>query len=348
MSTASTDRSQHAMDTTSARALIERLQAQIEACLSPHIDGAPIALVDFPDIRNVGDSAIWLGEIACLAQRFGKRPDYVSRGVRDFSDEELERRAPEGPIFIHGGGNFGDIWLGHQVFRERVLQRWPGRPVVQLPQSIHYGCVERADETARIIDRHRNFTLLVRDHESLHFAEKHFNCRTILCPDMAFMIGACAAPQPRLPVLAMLREDREKPETARDLGRWPEIPIEDWITEPWLPIRIAKTLGTLGESGSFDAMQMRRGRFDAAARQRFARGVRQIGRARALVTDRLHVHIISTLLGRPHAVLDNSYGKIRRFMTAFSSDTELAYAARSIQDAVEWAQARAAALEDGR
>jgi exopolysaccharide biosynthesis predicted pyruvyltransferase EpsI len=336
------------MQKVSAPSLIERLQAQIDACLSPHIDESPIAFVDFPDIRNVGDSAIWLGEIAYLKQRFGKRPDYVSRGARDFSDVELERSAPEGPIFIHGGGNFGDIWLGHQVFRERILQRWPGRPVVQFAQSIHYGRIERADETARIIDKHRNFTLLVRDQESLHFAEKHFNCRTVLCPDMAFMIGAVVAPKPQLPVLAMLREDREKPESARDLSGWPDMPVEDWITEPWLPVRVAKALGTLGELASFDAMRMRRGRFDAAARQRFSRGVRQIGRARALVTDRLHVHIISILMGRPHAVLDNSYGKIRRFMTAFSGGTDLAYVATSLQDAVEWARARAAELEGGR
>jgi len=334
------------MHTVSAPVLIERLQAQVDACLSPHIDESPIAVVDFPDIRNVGDSAIWLGQMAYLKQRFGRRPEYVSRGVRDFSNEELERRAPEGPIFIHGGGNFGDLWLGHQVFRELVLQRWSGRPVIQFAQSIHYERVERADETARIIAKHRNFTLLVRDQESLHFAEKHFDCRTVLCPDMAIMIGAVAAPKPNLPVLAMLRGDREKTEGAHDFSAWPEMPVEDWVTEPWLPIRVAKALGTLGELGSLDSMRMRRGRFDAAARQRFARGVRQISRARVLVTDRLHVHIVSLLMGRPHAVLDNSYGKIGRFMTAFSGGTDLSYVATSFQDAVEWARGRAAAMKD--
>jgi hypothetical protein len=35
-------------------------------------------------------------------------------------------------------------------------------------------------------------------------------------------------------------------------------------------------------------------------------------------------------------------------MTAFSGGTELAYVARSIEDAVEWARARAAAVGDGR
>src|SRR3954447_26202727 len=106
-------------DTTEA--LIKRLQDLVHDCLRDAISDEPLAIVDFPDIRNCGDSAIWLGEIAWLKRRFNKRPDYVSRMV-DFSAEELERRVPGGPIFIHGGGNFGDIWVAHQDFREAILE----------------------------------------------------------------------------------------------------------------------------------------------------------------------------------------------------------------------------------
>ena len=59
------------------------------------------------------------------------------------------------------------------------------------------------------------------------------------------------------------------------------------------------------------------------------------------MTDRLHVHICSLLLGRPHAVLDNSYGKIRRFMDAFSGGTALSYRASSLADGVAWARHQA-------
>ena len=51
---------------------------------------------------------------------------------------------PTGPIFIHGGGNFGDLWAAHQEFRERVLERFPDRQIIQFPQSIHYNSQERA------------------------------------------------------------------------------------------------------------------------------------------------------------------------------------------------------------
>lgn len=321
-------------------ALIDDLQTKIHLCLGEFVGEAPFALVDFPDIRNVGDSAIWLGEIAYLADRHqGKRPAYVS-ALWDFSENRLEAKAPEGPIFIHGGGNFGDIWETHQVFRERVIQRWPHRTIVQLPQSIHYSSQARADQTARIIEKHKNFTLLVRDEESKHFAEKNFNCRVRLCPDMAFCIGPVVAPAPSFPLLAMLRDDKEK-SSSHDLSPYPDMLIEDWITEPPLPVRLAKLRGTLGAATSFDRSAMRLGKFDAAANQRFGRGIRQISRARAIVTDRLHVHILSLLVGRPHAVLDNSYGKIARFMAAFSGKQDLTYRATSLADAVEWARAHA-------
>jgi exopolysaccharide biosynthesis predicted pyruvyltransferase EpsI len=191
-------------------ALIDRLNGAIHECLKHYVGpDEPVAILDFPDIRNCGDSAIWLGQMAYLAERCGKRPAYVSR-IKDFSAGALERIMPTGTIFIHGGGNFGDIWEPHQDFRERVLERFPDRKIVQFPQSIHYKSQERLEQSARVIERHRDFHLLVRDQESKDFAEKHFQCSVRLCPDMAFGIGALKAAAPEFPVLAMLRTDVEK------------------------------------------------------------------------------------------------------------------------------------------
>ena len=318
-------------------ALIAELEAAIHACLKAHIrEDEPVAILDFPDIRNCGDSAIWLGEMAYLANRHGKRPAYVSR-MDDFSAEQLRRAAPGGPIFIHGGGNFGDIWGAHQDFRERVLELFADRPVIQFPQSIHYQSPERIEQSARAIARHRNFTLLVRDEESRAFAEKHFNCAVTLCPDMAFAIGPVESAPAIFPVLAMLRADREKAGNA-DLSAWPGVPVEDWISESPRSVQASKAFGAASALLSLKPADFRLAKLDAAAHNRFRRGIRQISRGRAIVTDRLHVHICSLLIGRPHAVLDNSYGKVRRFMAAFSGGTDLSYRAASLDDGIAWAQ----------
>jgi exopolysaccharide biosynthesis predicted pyruvyltransferase EpsI len=320
--------------------LIAKLKDMIHDCLKDHVSkDEPLAILDFPDIRNCGDSAIWLGEMAYLRDRFGKRPAYVSR-MDDFSAEDLQQIMPTGPIFIHGGGNFGDIWDAHQDFRERVLERFPDRPIIQFPQSIHYKSQERVQKSARAIGRHKNFLLLVRDEESREFAEKHFDCQVRLCPDMAFCIGPIEPAQPEFPVLAMLRSDLEKSVDSGGSAD-PGVPQEDWITESATSVRVSKAFGATSALIALKPAEMRLRKLDAAAHNRFRRGIRQISRGRAVVTDRLHVHICSLLLGRPHAVLDNNYGKIRRFMAAFSGGSDLSYKAASLDDGIAWARTQA-------
>ncbi len=328
------------MTSQSRSELIAKLNGMIHDCLKDYVSrDEPLAILDFPDIRNCGDSAIWLGEMAYLKDRFGKRPDYVSR-LYDFSADELKRRVPTGPIFIHGGGNFGDIWVAHQDFREAIMERFPDRQIIQFPQSIHYSSPERIEQSKRAIGRHKNFVLLVRDEESKEFSEKHFDCAVRLCPDMAFAIGPLPERATQIPVLAMLREDAERVGgTDRKIPS--DIPVEDWITESKRKVDIAKRLGVASAYLALKPSEVALRRLDAAAHNRFERGISQISRARAIVTDRLHVHICSLLLGRPHAVLDNSYGKIRRFMNAFSGGTDLSYKATSLEDGIEWARGQA-------
>jgi exopolysaccharide biosynthesis predicted pyruvyltransferase EpsI len=321
-------------------ALIARLQATIHDCLKDLIaEDEPVAMVDFPNYRNVGDSATWLGQMAYLSSRFGKSPSYIS-ALRDHSHDKLDEAMPSGPILITGGGTFGDLWPGHQELRESIMERWPGRLVVQLPQSIHYKSEERADQLASAIARHKNFVLLVRDEESKEFAEKRFDCRVRLCPDMAFAIGPIKPlAATRFPVLAMLRTDQEKASNY-DFSAYPDVPVEDWINESRTAIRVAKALGA-AKAVSLNPERIKDAKYDAAAKARLQRGIRQISRGRAIVTDRLHVHICSLLLGRPHAVLDNSYGKLRRFMAAFSGGTDLSYKATSLDDGIAWARHQA-------
>lgn len=320
-----------------AASYIAEMQQKIHAALGPLVPDIPYALLDFPDIRNVGDSAIWLGELAYFRKYFRRAPTYASV-IGNFSPSALEQVVPEGPIFLHGGGNFGDIWYGHQLFRERVLQQWPDRLIIQLPQSLHFDCTDRLEQAKRVIDSHRNFILLVRDEPSLDLAQKHFNCRTILCPDMAFSIGPVPSiGTPQFPILAMLRKDKEQIEANNaEVGH--AIPCEDWITEANLPVRLAALGGILRGLPSLRKQDVRIAKYKAKALQRFRRGVRQLSRANIVITDRLHVHIISLLMDKRHAVLDNSYGKIGRFRAAFPEPPGLTYTASSYKDAEDWAR----------
>lgn len=325
------------MQLSGAQAYIDEMQARIDSVLDPIVPNKPYALLDFPDIRNVGDSAIWLGEMGYFERKGHGPPAYVST-MGNLDSAALEHRVPDGPIFLHGGGNFGDIWRGHQVFREKIIQRWPNRLIIQLPQSIYFGSPERIESSARIINAHKNFILLVRDRESQAFADEHLKCTTILCPDMAFYVGAIAPSQPaEFPILAMLRTDKERlvSRSENHIG----VPVEDWITENENLVRIAKAKGLLGALRALDVGRIRGAMYLAAAKQRvFERGVPQLSRGKVIVTDRLHVHILSLLLGKTHSVLDNSYNKIGRFRAAFPEPVGLTHEAASLAEAMDWAR----------
>ena len=78
--------------------------------------------------------------------------------------------------------------------------------------------------------------------------------------------------------------------------------------------------------------------YERVSGERMKRGTRLLSRARFIITDRLHVHIVSTLLGIPHCFLDNSYGKILRFSNAFDTRWDGSHHATSLSDAMACAR----------
>jgi pyruvyl transferase EpsO len=323
--------------------LIEALSAAARRALEPHTPEQPYALLDFPGHPNVGDSAIWAGEMAYL-RRYGRTsPAYVA-SLRNFDLDDLRQRCPTGPIYIHGGGNFGDVWPHHQAFRNRLLEETRGQPLIQFPQSIHFASPQQRDEAARLIERHGRFTLFVRDHESLDLAKRHFQCDTILCPDMAFFIGPMARPRaPELDVLCLLRTDAETSAPGGQAGGDPGLRVTDWLGEPRTRLRAAKAWGALRAALLQGPRAFRSGAFNSAAEARVRRGSDLLASGRAVVTDRLHTHILCLLLGIPHAVLDNNYGKVGRFISCWTSTSTLTHRSASMQSALDWAKGQAAA-----
>jgi exopolysaccharide biosynthesis predicted pyruvyltransferase EpsI len=305
----------------------ETIASRLRGFVAP---GQDFALLDFPDHSNVGDSAIWLGELAAFRALGGGAPGYVA--TKDAFDAEALRRAvPDGPIFLHGGGNFGDLWPEHQLFRERILAQFPDRAIVQLPQTVHFAAQVARDRAAAAIAAHPRFVLMVRDAASQALAESRFDCAVHPVPDMAFALGAqsgAAAPTVRL--LLLLRTDKER--AAGLHAAPPALPagalVRDWLDEPprlhdraaWRTRLAAPFL--LGTACT-DPARRRELLFRDLAARRLARGLGMLSAASFVITDRLHCHILCLLLGVPHIVLDNSYGKLSGFIGAWTRECGL-------------------------
>ncbi|HUF28156.1 MAG TPA: polysaccharide pyruvyl transferase family protein [Gemmatimonadaceae bacterium] len=319
--------------------LISWLREEIAGALGPLISGTgSVALLDFPNHTNVGDSAIWLGQLRALSALGSGRVVY-SCDVRTYDRDMLARRIGDGAILISGGGSTGDVWERHQRFHEDIVAAFPHNRIILLPQSIHFG---RADSLARargVFSRHSDLTLMARDRTSFEIAERQLACHAVLCPDMAFALGRLRRSAGRtLPVVWLARQDKEALVTST-----PPVTAgvhqSDWLDEP--PTRLTHLSRRLGDRLA------RRGAmapllrsvtsllYPALARRRLARGCRLLSEGRAVVTDRLHGHILCLLLGIPHILLDNSYGKVSAFYRTWTHHSELVRWCDSADEALE-------------
>ncbi len=326
------------MQETSA-ATIQRLQGVIHDNLADLVDlSGRYALLDFPNHYNIGDSAIWMGELAYF-DRHGMTASYVSE-IGTFDGDRMEDAVGNGPIYLSGGGNFGDVWPKFRPFREAVLSRFKGRPIVQLPQTIKFNAQENVDSTARAIEQHGNFTLLVRDQRSLEFARRWFECETRLVPDMAFCIGPVRRPEPRHALLLNLRDDHEagdQHDTSAALARsgtvqsdWPKEEADFQRRTKHAAILRGLLKGQLGGRARMTELAYRE-----RASRRFDRGIALLGSARQVITDRMHGHIMCVLADIPHCVLDNSYGKTSGLIAAWqTTNSDRAHLASSMEDAL--------------
>jgi pyruvyl transferase EpsO len=281
--------------------------------------GSTYALVDFPDHANVGDSAIWLGEARMLRTVTGREPEYVSTWA-DFDEAAFRRACPDGVLFLHGGGNLGDIWPHHQAFRESILRTIRDRPIVQLPQSIHFRHAGRIAPFAAIVADHPDFHLYVRDRQSRDFAARHLPCATDLAPDSAFALGPQSRSAPDCDVMMLMRTDEERrPEDRSALTDMPGAVSLDWLNDETLPDTTGHTKAQA---------------YDGIATARLKRGLRLLSRGRTIVTDRLHAHILAILLDIPHVALDNDYGKISAYIDCWTGTCVGVRTASSAREAI--------------
>ncbi|HEX3549320.1 MAG TPA: polysaccharide pyruvyl transferase family protein [Candidatus Elarobacter sp.] len=330
-----------APDSRSASPLVAELADRIERSLAELLErGRPVALINFPNHANPGDNAIWLGTQAAL-RGIGVPVGYAA-GPSSFDAAAMRDAVGDGPLLLNGGGNFGDLYSGQQDLRERVLAECRDRRIVQLPQSIAFRDLRNAARMRRLCAAHPDFTLLVRERRSYELACRLFEPPPRLVPDMAFALRRLDVPTRVVhDTLWLLRDDAER--VAREPS--PRELTTDWtLHEPAARLsaraRLAVALkGRLEDHAHAHASDAGRRRLalgwtlDQVAQAWVRRGAELVGSSRVLVTDRLHAHAFALLLGVPHVVLDNSYGKVRSTFETWTGRSELVRWADSTAEA---------------
>jgi pyruvyl transferase EpsO len=265
-----------------AHATVTALRERVLASVGRHVGaGARVALIDYPNHTNVGDSAIWLGEIETL-RLLGADVAYECEAHGH--DARAVRRAigPDGTVLLHGGGNFGDEWPEYQRLREGVIDAHHDHPVVVLPQTLRFNREENRARAAAALAAHPRLTILCRD------------ARRLMPPAGGRVIDWMEGDDSDLgagPAERLLRA------LACNGGQ-----------------RATRRPHVARAAGSFV-----RSLHTRLARRRVQLGIDLVASAPVVVTDRLHAHILCLVAGVPHVLVDTGYGKLRAFVHAWTA-----------------------------
>ncbi|XP_059080684.1 uncharacterized protein LOC131878636 isoform X2 [Tigriopus californicus] len=281
-------------------------------------------LFDLADYENKGDPAIAMGELQFL-KRLGIQLLYYCK-TSACSDKNVENAflkfkdvsSAEMVVLLQGGGNMFSYESLDKI-RESVITRFQDHTIVIFPQSIWLRYADyKLDYYRQMYNSHPDLTLLVRDQESYAIGEQMLpSAKVILCPDMAFQIGLVAFFAPAsFDILWLKREDSET--TGYVIPRPPpylSLHVEDWTN--WIT---PKT----------DTMEH--------IFHLTLNGLLFLQRGKVVITDRLHGHILSTLLGIPHVILDNNYGKVFNYHNSWTKGLETVRTARTAEQALAKAE----------
>lgn len=316
------------------------------------------ALLDYPQYPNVGDHFIWLATVFYLSDVLKTKIHYTS-SLGDFSEELMEKQVGKSPIIFQGGGNLGDLWSSHQEFREYIITKYRDRPIIIMPQSIHFTQPEKLKKAADVFNNHPNLTIFTRDNYSDYIARKHFNnCQIIKAPDMVFHLVSMPLPEVKIKarpsILYLCREDSElKQGNSSSVLDIPNLDIQDWVAFNWIYRGVGKfselnnwywripgmvklvregwQRGLANPSEWISRQKWERnhpyaGKLETIynpSMQRFSwsmihAGIYQLLQYNLVITNRLHGHILCSILGIPHIFLPNAYHKNKSFYETWS------------------------------
>ena len=348
-----------------ARAKLRETLHERLGVIAPH---SCCAHLNYPSHLNIGDHLIWLGEVDYLHNIRNVDIAYASDFL-SLSISKMRKMIGCNPIFLHGGGNLGDLWTTLHSFTETVVDECIHNPIYIFPQTIHFQDQENLKRTASIFNSHPCLTIFTREWQSYRTAKEHFyNCQVVLCPDMAFHLQleelAAYCPSHRKQLLLLSRTDKESASLSLEdvLDKWSrEIEQQDWIsiTRGWcwgihkIPISVFLTrlYREVIQRGLLTPREwsLRREWINSTKEWDWIRGsrwhslhkislnllfdgYRQLSNRRFIITNRLHVHILSSLIGVPNILMPNSNHKNQSYYQTWSQDFRDSYFATTTQE----------------
>lgn len=269
-----------------------------------------------PEHGNLGDQAI------AIAIRKYLEDTYKEKTIIEFSYKEYTYIKDiissitnnDDVIFLHGGGNLGNLYINEEILRRDVIGRFINNMIVVMPQSISFTDDENGkyemEQTKKIYNNHNNLYIVCREKKSYEKAQGLFeNNNLIYSPDsVLYLSDYYKESLDRKNVLFALRSDKEKVIDDSRIRR-----IKDIIRKEGLNIVYRDTIIKRN-------VTVRRRIFE------FNKILRSFGSSKLVITDRFHGVIFSYITRTPCIVFKSLDHKISEGIKWFENVNYIYYA----------------------
>ncbi|KAF7457785.1 pyruvyl transferase Pvg1 [Cryptosporidium felis] len=317
-----------------------------------------ILFIGFPDHPNRGDSAIFTGALILLEyleikiiKAIHLLSEYNQEEILSLFTVEKSKRA----IIFHGGGNFGDLYSHHHQLRYVVLNDFSNYKIVMFPQTVFFRDKENKMITINNFIKHKGELFLAgRDKSSAEILREMFedssNIHTELLPDLAFLIGDQRKRRgiPSLDILIHARVDNEGPniffngtsvkmskvrmenikkvindgvKNKQTPSNYQNIKNSESLKSEWTDYLSILVDDWLESDANYN--ELINTNYIERSISRTLDGMAFLSRANIIITNRLHGHILLLLLGVPHFVMGDSFGKLMNFRESWTSECKL-------------------------
>ncbi|KAH6975200.1 polysaccharide pyruvyl transferase-domain-containing protein [Ilyonectria sp. MPI-CAGE-AT-0026] len=356
---------------TGCEDVVNDLQQRLIQAYTRRLQGIRYANIwGYLETENKGDAAIWSAQqmmLATLGIETMEACRFMHKGcnMTEFT-ARLDEHRPHSGIIMAGGGNFNDYYWEDQPSRMEMISTYTNVPIRAFPQSIHMTKKDRIEQTREAFGKHHDLQLAARDKPSHDWLVENFGkvdgIETDLVPDIAFMWGNRSDfrvnTEKKWDVLILARKDAEIAEGDSssipwgtgflDLGSVGNVTYNkvDWKFTDTPHINGPSEDDKKKDSKDKTEEPPRENGTNQRAWAKSIAGFELLGSARFVITDRLHGHIMSTVIGVPHVLMDSKLGKNLNFHNTWTRDCKCTRVATSIEQALDVASMWFAENED--
>ena len=251
-----------------------------------------------PEHGNYGDHAIALAERLFLKEILSGyhiieiQADVLNRNIKKFRfllDGQL--------LIITGGGFWGTLWPRENDGMMEIIKYCRKSRIIIMPQTAFFENEKSYRECKKIIERHTNISIFLRDEKSYHMIKQMLPAKPVyMCPDIVLFMNIFHKERyDRNGIMLCLKQDKEGLEESKKCREY----FENYSGYKGEKISYGSTNVPVKSRISIKPLE-----------QKVRNKLTDISRHNVVVTDMLHAMLFCAITATPCIAIESLSGKV--------------------------------------